>query len=216
MRKAMVLGVLGLAGALASPAFAEDQFSGWRLGAWIGQEAFQSDVDYIGYFDDVDENRLSYGVFGGWGLNRYLAVEVGYHDGGEFNAHLMSDNLFPTREVEQHTDVSGFEASLVGAWWITDKFSLYGRAGMYAWKGEVKFAEDLDIDNPTNPIGVESFEDDGTEPFFGVGVQSVLDNALVRLEYQMAETSDFVVPGIFTMRDNKLQNLSLSVVWILR
>ena len=145
MRKAMVLGVLGLAGALASPAFAEDQFRGWRLGATIGKEAFQSDVDYVGYFDSVDENRLSYSFFGGWGLNKWLAVEVGYHDGGEFNAHLNSDGAFPNREVEQHTDIRGFEASVVGSWWITDNFSLYGRAGIYVWKGESTFSEDLDI-----------------------------------------------------------------------
>ena len=214
MRKAMVLGVLGLAGALASPAFAEDQFSGWRLGAWIGQEAFQSDVDYIGYFDDVDENRLSYGVFGGWGLNRYLAVEVGYHDGGDFNAHLMSDNLFPTREVEQHTDVSGFEASVVGSWWITDKFSLYGRAGIYVWKGETTLTEDLDVNSDLPLTTRETFEDDGNEPFFGVGVQTVLDGALVRVEYQMVETGDFAAPGL-DMIDNKLESLNLSIVWFL-
>ena len=145
MRKAMVLGVLGLAGALASPAFAEDKFSGWRVGGWVGQESFQSDVDYVGYFDDVDENRLSYSFFGGWGLNKWLAVEVGYHGGSEFNAHFNSGGAFPTREVEQHTDIRGFEASVIGSWWITDNFSLYGRAGIFVWKGESTFTEDLDI-----------------------------------------------------------------------
>jgi len=113
MRKAMVLGVLGLAGAVASPAFADDKFRGWRLGATIGNESFQSDVDYVGYFDSVDENRLSYSFFGGWGLNKWLAVEVGFRDGGEFNAHLNSGGAFPTREIEQHTDIRGFEASVI-------------------------------------------------------------------------------------------------------
>src|SRR5688572_4726646 len=98
MRKATILGVLGLAGTLASPAFA-DEFSGWRLGMAVGQEEMQARVQYRGYFDDIDPNRLSYSFFGGWGLNKWLAVEVGYKDGGQFNAELQSDGLFPTRRV---------------------------------------------------------------------------------------------------------------------
>jgi OOP family OmpA-OmpF porin/outer membrane immunogenic protein len=213
MRKALVLGVLGLAGALASPAYADDPFRGWRLGAWVGQESFESNVDYIGYFDDVDENRLSYGVFGGWGLNKWLAAEVGFHDGGEFNAHILSDGAFPTRNVEMHTDVRGFEASIVGSWWITNDFSLYGRAGIYVWKGEATFTEDLDP-SADPPASRETFEDDGNEPFFGVGVQTELDGALVRLEYQMVETGDFEAPGL-EMLDNSMESLNLSIVWFI-
>jgi hypothetical protein len=216
MRKAMVLGVVGLAGTLASSAFAEDNFSGWRLGMVAGQEAFQSDVNWRGYTDTTDENRLSYGFFGGWALNRYFAAEVGYKTGGNFNAIIRSNGAFPTRNIEQHTDMSGFEASVTAAWWVTNDFSVYGRAGMYMWKGETKFTEDLNINSETPPVAHENFDDDGTEPFFGVGVQTVLDGALLRLEYQMAETSDFVVPGILTMRDNKLESLNLSIVWTLR
>ena len=215
MRKALVLGVLGLAGALASPAFADDQFRGWRLGASVGSEAFQSDVDYVGYFDNVDENRLSYSVFGGWGLNKWLAVEVGYHDGGEFNAHLNSDGLFPTREIEMHTDLRGFEASIVGSWWITNDFSLYGRAGIFVWKGESTFSEDLDISSEIPPTTRERFEDDGNDPFFGIGVQTELDGALVRLEYQMVDAGDLEAPGL-EMLDNKLESLNLSIVWFLQ
>ena len=41
----------------------------------------------------------------------------------------------------------GFEGSVTAAWWVTNNFSLYGRAGMYVWKGEAKFTEDLDINS---------------------------------------------------------------------
>jgi hypothetical protein len=43
MRKAMVLGVLGLAGTLASPAFA-DEFSGFRLGMNMSSDSLESDL----------------------------------------------------------------------------------------------------------------------------------------------------------------------------
>ena len=221
MRKATILGVLGLAGTLASPAFA-DEFSGWRLGMAIGQEELQARVQYRGYFDDIDPNRLSYSFFGGWGLNKWLAVEVGYKDGGQFNAELESGGLFPTRRVAQHTKLNGFEGSIVGSYWITEKFSVFGRAGMFAWKGETTFGEDLDTTVETPAPSRETFEDDGAEPFFGVGVQTQLDGALVRLEYQMVETADFHVDNpnsatnFLDMIDTKMSSLNLSVVWILR
>ena len=220
MRKATILGVLGLAGTLASPAFA-DEFSGWRLGMAVGQEEMQARVQYRGYFDDIDPNRLSYSFFGGWGLNKWLAVEIGYKDGGQFNTNLESDNLFPDRLVAQHTKLNGFEGSIVGSYWITEKFSVFGRAGMFAWKGETTLAEDLDIEVDTPAPSRETFEDDGVEPFFGVGVQTQLDGALVRLEYQMIETADFHVddpnatPNILDMVNTKMSSLNLSIVWIL-
>ena len=220
MRKATILGVLGLVGTLASPVFA-DEFSGWRLGAALGQEELQGRVQYRGYFDDVEPNRLSYSFFGGWGLNRYVAVEVGYKDGGLFNADIESNGAFPTRRVVQHTDIKGFEGSIVGSFWIGEKFSIYGRAGMFAWKGETTFAEDLNIAAETPAPSRETFEDDGAEPFFGVGVQTQLDGALLRFEYQQFETSDFSVDNpnstvnFLDMVDNKVSSLNLSVVWIL-
>jgi len=220
MRKATILGVLGLAGTLASPAFADD-FTGWRLGAAIGQEELKSDVQYRGYFDDISPNRLSYSFSGGWGLNRYLAVEVGYKDGGLFNADIESNGAFPTRRVVQHTDINGFEGSIVGSFWIGEKFSVFGRAGMFAWKGETTFAEDLNTSSETPPPARETFEDDGAEPFFGIGVQTQLDGALLRFEYQQFEISDFHVDNpnsavnFLDLTDNKVSSLNLSVVWIL-
>ena len=214
MRKAMVLGVLGLAGAFASPAFADDAYRGWRLGATIGNETFQSDVDYVGYFDSVDENRLSYSVFGGWGLNKWLAVEVGYRDGGEFNAHLNSDGAFPTREIEQHTDISGFEASVIGSWWITKNSACMAAPAFSSGRVSPPFLKTWTSPRKIPPTTRETFEDDGNDPFFGVGVQTELDGALVRLEYQMVDAGDLDAPGL-EMLDNKLESLNLSIVWFL-
>jgi hypothetical protein len=114
-------------------------------------------------------------------------------------------------------EIKAFDASVLGSWWVTDKFSVFGRAGLYAWKGEVTFSEDIDTRIQTDPVFVDKFDDDGFEPFLGVGVQTQLDGALVRLEYQMGELDDF---GDSTtdpsMLDQKLNSLQLSIVWILR
>ena len=87
MRKAMVLGVLGLAGTLASPAFADD-FTGFRLGMNMSSDTLASDLFFEPALEEqhINESRFGYGLFGGWALNRYFAVEAGYTQFGSFKA----------------------------------------------------------------------------------------------------------------------------------
>src|SRR5262245_13771589 len=86
MRKALVLGVMGLAGSLASPAFA-DEFSGFRLGMNMGSDKLESDFFFDPFVDtdEVNTNRFAYGLMAGWALNRYLAFEGALRGGSEFN-----------------------------------------------------------------------------------------------------------------------------------
>ncbi len=215
MRKAMVIGAMALAATLGSPAFA-DEFSGFRLGVGLSQDTFESETSFLGYFDDVDTTRAGYNVFGGWALNKWLAVEVGYKGGGTFNQILASDGIFPNSRMRVRQEVKAVEGSVIGSWWVTDKFSVFGRAGLYAWKGEIIFAEDIDTSISTDPIFVDNFDDDGFEPILGFGVQTQLDGALLRLEYLMGELDDFGDPSTDpSMLDSKLNSLQLSIVWIL-
>src|SRR5688500_10318945 len=132
MRKAMVIGAMALAATLGSPAFA-DEFSGFRLGIGLSQDTFESDVSYLGYFDDVDTTRAGYNLFGGWALNKWLAVAGGYRSGGTFNQVLESNGFFPGWRMRMRQEMKAAEASVIGSWWVTDKFSVFGRAGLYAW-----------------------------------------------------------------------------------
>jgi len=215
MRKAMVLGVLGLAGTLASPAFAEDQWSGLRLGLTVGEDNFESDVDWNGYVDHINADRLGYAFTGGWGLNKWLAFELSYNDGGSFNGDLQTGDFTGMTRVVQRTDMRAFAASVVGSWWFTDQFSVYGRAGVYSWKGDTTFTEDLDTTTENPPPFTETYDESGTDAIFGVGVQTELDGALMRLEYQMVDTGDLSGTGL-AMLNNKFDSLNLSIVWVLR
>lgn len=214
MRKAMVLGVVALAGTLASPAFA-DEFTGFRIGASIGQDRLETDVNYLGYTEDVRASRFAYGLMGGWALNKYLAFEVGYNDGSEFSREIESNGAFPDRFVRQHTDLRAFEASVVGAWWFNPKLSIFGRAGIYAWDAETTYVEDIDVGNDDPPLSRQTFDSDGQDPFIAVGLQTELDGALLRLEYRLIETDDLEVPGQLTWDDTKMSSIQLSVAWIL-
>lgn len=218
MRKAMVLGVLGLAGAFASPAFAKDEFTGFRMQALIGSETIHSNLTYVPFdsTEDANNNRFTYGIGLGWALNKYLAVEVGLRGGSEFNSNhfesLMTAN--PEDFITSHLEVGGFEASIVGSWWVNEKLSFYGRAGMFGWDAK----ELLSVGNnetSTRPAAkvVHKASDSGFDPMFGVGAQTVLDGALVRLEYRYAEMGDIAKEGVFALTDAQLGSFELSVVW---
>jgi OmpA-OmpF porin, OOP family len=217
MRKAMVIGVLALAGSLASPAFAKDEYSGVRLGIALGQETMDTDTTYLAFgTEKVSTDRLGYTVFGGWALNKWLAFEAAYNSGGQFNKTVFVDaDNFPARDVASHYSVKSFIGSAVGSWWITPKFSLFGRVGVYGWKGKNSFKYDDDIG--TNPPGYskQHFDDDGFNPIFGAGVQTELDGALVRLEYTMTEFDDHV-EAFAAQRNTSINSLTVSLVWTLR
>src|SRR5436190_466704 len=122
MRKAMVLGVLGLAGSLASPAFAKDEFSGFRLQASVGSETQNSDLTDVplGATEEAGNNRFTYSFGMGWALNKYLAVELGLRSGSEYNSKHF-DSVVPAGDYRSsHLDLGGFEGSIVGSWWLND------------------------------------------------------------------------------------------------
>lgn len=229
MRKAMVLGVLGLAGTLASPAFAEDAFSGVRLGLNLSSDTLESDyfegpVAPTTPVDQTSSSRFGYGFFGGWALNKWFAVEGGLFGGTKFNADIFPEAVPDGFYDVQHVDLWGGEISVVGTFWIGNKFGIFGRAGMFGYKSEVteSYGDYSDPDSKT----VVKVEGDGFEPLFGIGVQTTLDNALVRLEYKQTAIGDhryFDNMGTastaddfeFNWRNNDISSLSFSIVWIL-
>lgn len=220
MRKALVLGVLGLAGTLASPAFA-DEFSGFRLGMNLSSDSLDSDLFFnpVGDTEAQSSDRFGYGLFGGWALNKYLAFETGLRGGTDFNSDPFVkswETPLGVESVSSHTDIKGLDASAVGSLWIGNKFSLFGRVGMFAWKAE----QTMSIVVPgtsTTPSTKQtvSVDDNGFGLLYGAGIQTQLDGALIRVEYQFTEIDDLTAPGAFSLNDSKMNSLNFSIVWIL-
>jgi hypothetical protein len=230
MRKAMVLGVMALAGTLASPAFAADEFTGFRLQLTLGDEQLEGNFTYdpVGT-DSLNTHRFGYGFGGGWALNRYLAVEANLRGGTSFNSDVFPLEVATILEVppadpaqanspaffKARNDVEGIEASAVGSLWIGKKFSVFGRAGFYAWRAETSYSwGDLDAPPPNN--FVDAADDSGFAPLFGVGLQTVLDGALVRFEYQRTDVDDLTNGLDFSQNDNIISSVNFSIVWTLQ
>jgi hypothetical protein len=235
MRKAMSLGVVALAGLLASPAFA-DEFTGFRIG--IGMSSDKLD----GFYQDTtvspspttpvknDSQRFGYSIFGGWALNKYLAFEGGLNGGTKFNKQpfpAFVATIDPSTctcetdgsefyKVEQ--DIKSVQVSAVGSWWFNNKISVFGRLGGIAWRGRVAYSwGDAEPNDPlTDPFKfTDHASDNGFAPLFGGGIQTQLDHALVRFEYFQADIGDVAFGPNFASTDNNYSSLQFSIVWTL-
>jgi OOP family OmpA-OmpF porin len=138
-----------------------DSGAAFRIG--LGLNKVTQEVDAAGYSDSA----TGFEAFGGWELNRYLAAEAGYLDGGKTN----EDGL--------QLDTKGYYASVLGSLWLNDYASLFARAGVLHW----------DMDVSVSGFGnVGSL--DGNDLYYGIGAAGLVDGALLRLEYRRAELED--------------------------
>jgi OOP family OmpA-OmpF porin len=110
---------------------------GWYIGANIGQSQSTIDHDRISsgllgsglIAGPIDENDRDggYKLFGGYQLNPYFSVEVGYFDLGRFG---FSTTTVPTGTLNGDIKLKGINLDLVGALPISERFSAFGRIGV--------------------------------------------------------------------------------------
>jgi OOP family OmpA-OmpF porin len=130
------LGLAALAAFTAPLAMAQDQ-TGWYGGANIGRSGATIDDARInsgllgqglGSTSITDRDRdTGYKIFGGYQLNRNLAVEAGYFDLGSFG---YTATTVPTGSLSGDIRVKGLNLDLVGILPLTGKLSALGRVGV--------------------------------------------------------------------------------------
>lgn len=181
-----LIGILGTLGLLsAAPAFSAgaDGFmseSAWRFG--IGGGRLTIEADDL----DLKGSATAWEVFGGFEFNRYLAIEAGYIDGGK-----AKDNV---GDIVIEADTRALYASVLGSLPVGDVVSLYARAGVMDWKSDQEARSDGDV--------LLAVDVDGTDPFFGAGIAALIEGALLRLEYRIAD-----------LDDTDLTAVSLAIAW---
>jgi OOP family OmpA-OmpF porin len=124
--------------ALMAAPFAMAQDAGWYAGANIGQT--RSSLDNASISNSLlgatppaitsmaeDNSDRGYKLFGGYQLNKYLALEGGYFDLGQFD--FVTSTSAPST-LSGNIQVRGVNLDAVGTLPITDKFSAFGRLGV--------------------------------------------------------------------------------------
>jgi opacity protein-like surface antigen len=156
---------LGLAAVAASPlAWGSPWYAGGGLGV--------SDFAGCPGAASCDSRDQAYKVYAGYRFTRHLAVEAGYTDLGKATATL-GDSITETKP-------RGMAAHAVGAWPLSERFSLLGRIGLIYGDSKV---------TGTAPTRNEK----GTELAWGAGVQfDVAPQIAVRLEWERFEFREAV------------------------
>lgn len=128
---ATAVAAAALAILIATPAWSQD--AGFYLGASIGRSKAKDTCDDSGAFS-CDDTDTAWKIFAGYQFNRHLAVEAGYTDLGEVTLSAASG----TSSVRGTIELSAFELMAVGSFPVADRFSLYGKLGLYRAETEQK------------------------------------------------------------------------------
>lgn len=182
-----------LAAMTSSLTLADD--AGWYIGGNLGQT--QADIDEQRIADSLLQNGFSntlvnddstdrgYKLFGGYQFNRYLALEGGYFNLGEFS---FTSTTQPLGTFNGNIKLHGVNVDVVGFVPFTEKFSAFGRLG-------VNYAEAKDKFSGTGFVHVLSpnAKERDTNLKVGAGVQYAFnENLAMRLEAERYRVGDAV------------------------
>lgn len=119
----------------------------WYAGASIGQSHASADglslsdqlldLGFDVTSSDNDESDTAYRVFGGWRLNRWAAVELGYADLGKRNVRAT---VSPAGEFGAGIRTRLGDVSVLGFLPAWNRLALYGRAGAYTSRTRASFS----------------------------------------------------------------------------
>ena len=153
IRKVLVAAALVLSGALAATQASAQGF----IGGSIGQSDIDDDITrgLINGNQSVDGKDSAWKIFGGYMFNRNFGLEAAYVDLGEVSYSGTFTDAFGTAPVTGgKVEVTGFNISAIGAYPVTERFSVFGKLGFFFWEAEASdttggqpfFAQDNDVD----------------------------------------------------------------------
>lgn len=144
----------------------------WYVGAGLGQGQFDNfqlvdDGSFTSHSND--DGSTVWRVFGGMGIGKYLALEVGLADFGEASSRAQSDgtssnwNAGPQRVK---VDAEGYDAFLVLRLPLTQDWGVFAKVGQTWWEGTTVVA----LDAQCCGVVAGTIADDGNQVTYGGGV----------------------------------------------
>jgi OOP family OmpA-OmpF porin len=105
---------------------------------------------------DLGDTKDAWSVYGGYPITNTLSAELGYTDLAYVARLEQANNGTATARAGQKT--KGITLGLTGRKPVTRKLDVYGKAGAFVWKSDVKST-------------AGSANDSGTSPTVGLGVE---------------------------------------------
>ena len=117
----------------------------------------------------------SWTIFGGYQFNRFLAIEALYSTLGEYTRNASGTSRFgklSTASAYQIVDdlkLDGFGLAGLANLPITDRFSIFGKYGIFNWSGKLNHATSF-RSGTLDPV-TSTDEDSGYSPMMGFGAR---------------------------------------------
>ena len=135
-------------------------------GVGIGNTFFSSEVeDALEQIKNIDENSTAWKIFGGFNGSRFIGVEGGYRSFGSVET-TVSDQLFKS-------ETTGWDVEALGRVEIAI-IDIFAKAGAMFWSSKVTL------------LG-NTFDDSGTDFFWGLGAGVHFGAIGARLEWESVE-----------------------------
>jgi OOP family OmpA-OmpF porin len=130
----------------------------------------------------IDGDDTAAGVEVGYRINRFVAVQAGYHDLGRYDGARVpcrEGDLCPLAivipEAPVVAEITGWSLTAVPRWPIGERFAVFGKVGLFEW--------DADLTRRFDGGREESFSD--SDLLAGVGVQVAFAGGLgLELQYE--------------------------------
>ena len=151
---------------------------------YVGLDYLHNSIDtgVTNISSTLDEDDEGYSLYAGWPINENLDIEASYQDFGEASLSGVSGNQFKfdgtTYEFNATATLAASATSFGFAakpkFEISDGVMLYGKLGFHNWKSEL---------NIIATTVTASADDNGTDVFYGAGIQVSLENLNGRVGY---------------------------------
>jgi OOP family OmpA-OmpF porin len=173
-RKVLIVAGLAASGVLATPYASAQGFIGGAIGQGDIDDEVTTGLITSGTVDGKDS---AWKIFGGYMFNRHFGVELAYVDLGE----ATYSGQFGVQPVTGGTvEMNGFNVSVLGAYPVSEQFSIFGKVGLFAWEAQAR--------DTTSGVPFSATRD-GADISFGVGAGYQFTRSFgVRAEWEMFAT----------------------------
>jgi len=153
-------------------------------GVYIGIDYLNNKIDtgVTNISSNLDEKDTGYSLYAGMPINENLDIEISYQDFGEASLSGVSGNQFKvgsttyqfttTATIAAEADSYGIAAK--PKYNINDNITVYGKLGIHSWEST------LSVNAATGSANVT---EDGTDIFYGAGIQVAFNNLSARVGY---------------------------------
>ena len=126
-----LLGLLAIVAASVPSAMAAEENTGFYIGGNVGQSDAKQVCD--GVTISCDKKDTAWKLFAAYQFNQNFGVEVGYSDLGKSTVSGVITGV----SINGSGTAKAWELVGIGAFPVADKFSLYGKLGVYQAKTDV-------------------------------------------------------------------------------